>query len=293
MISSLGAFAQSNSNQTQLYEWNVENVGVATGERIVATITSNGGSYSGAGIVGQIIDGNSNWGNAMPTMANFKLFVSFDESKYKLEQDVIASNVTLKLKRISATQITLVANCTDAHKQLRILFRYSSGLNTTVALGSSGVVIESGTTLIAQPTYLSNLTGKLNLNVANNVNTSDYTLAVGGKAIAESITVKLQSGWADYVFNKDYKLPSLKEVKAFIDKNHHLPDMPSEGELVKDGLNLGEINKVLTKKVEELTLYLIEKDNQMLEQRKAIADFKSELDDLKKQMLELKTKNNN
>lgn len=45
-----------------------------------------------------------------------------------------------------------------------------------------------------------------------------------------------------------------------IDQNHHLPEMPSEQEITKDGLNLGEMNKILTKKVEELTLYLIEED---------------------------------
>ena len=89
-------------------------------------------------------------------------------------------------------------------------------------------------------------------------NTYTYKLAVNGSAIATSMTVKLLSDWPDYVFNKNYQLSSLDAVKTYIDQNHHLPDMPSAGEVEKNGLNLGEINKQLTKKVEELTLYLIE-----------------------------------
>lgn len=59
-------------------------------------------------------------------------------------------------------------------------------------------------------------------------NPRGYKLAVAGKAIAEEVTVKLQSSWPDYVFKKDYHLPSLIDVKIYIDKNQHLPDMPSE-----------------------------------------------------------------
>jgi len=97
-------------------------------------------------------------------------------------------------------------------------------------------------------------------------NTGNNKLAVGGGVIAESVTVKLQANWPDYVFKKDYQLPSLTDVKTYIDQNQHLPDMPSEAEVAKNGLNLGEMNKLLVKKVEELTLYLIEKDKKEKEQ---------------------------
>jgi len=94
-----------------------------------------------------------------------------------------------------------------------------------------------------------------------------YKLAVAGNIISESVTVKLQSQWPDYFFKSNYKLPSLTTVKAYIDKNQHLPDMPSETEVAKDGVNLGEMNKLLLKKVEELTLYLIQKDKQLSTER--------------------------
>jgi hypothetical protein len=61
----------------------------------------------------------------------------------------------------------------------------------------------------------------------------------------------------DYVFKSDYKLASLKDVKAYIEKNHHLPEMPSAKTITKQGLNLGQMNTLLLKKVEELTLYTI------------------------------------
>jgi hypothetical protein len=90
-----------------------------------------------------------------------------------------------------------------------------------------------------------------------------YQFAVNGSAIATSITVQLRTAWPDYVFKKEYQLPSLTDVKTYIDQNQHLPDMPSEAEIAKDGLNLGEMNRLLVKKVEELTLYLIEKDKEV------------------------------
>jgi hypothetical protein len=70
------------------------------------------------------------------------------------------------------------------------------------------------------------------------------------------MTIKFYANWPDYLFKKNYKLPSLLAVKDYIDKNQHLPDMTFEQEVAKDGINLGEMNKLLTKKVEELTLFL-------------------------------------
>jgi hypothetical protein len=109
-------------------------------------------------------------------------------------------------------------------------------------------------------------------------NTGNNKLAVGGGIIAESVTVKLQANWPDYVFKKDYQLKPLSEVKVYIDQNQHLPEIPSEQEMMKNGLNMGEMNKLLMKKVEELTLYMIE--------------MKEEIKDLQKQNKDLKNKSN-
>lgn len=66
------------------------------------------------------------------------------------------------------------------------------------------------------------------------------------------------ANWPDYVFDKKYKLRSIEEIKAFISENKHLPDMPNAKEVETQGLDLGEMVTILTKKIEELTLYLIQ-----------------------------------
>jgi len=67
-----------------------------------------------------------------------------------------------------------------------------------------------------------------------------------------------EQSWPDYVFDKNYKLPKLKDVAKFIEKNHHLPGVPSAAEIESDGLNLGDMQKIQMQKIEELTLYLIQ-----------------------------------
>jgi hypothetical protein len=104
-----------------------------------------------------------------------------------------------------------------------------------------------------------------------------YAFAVNGSAIATSFTVQSYGSWPDYVFKPSYQLPSLNLVKAYIDQNHHLPDVPSAEQVAKDGLNLGDMNKITMQKVEELTLYLIKKDEKIDEQQKQIDSLKEQL----------------
>lgn len=71
--------------------------------------------------------------------------------------------------------------------------------------------------------------------------------------------VKIEAtGWSDFVFDKDYKLPTLKEVEDHINKKGTLPDIPSEQEVLKNGIDVGEMQTKLLQKIEELTLYVIE-----------------------------------
>ena len=95
-----------------------------------------------------------------------------------------------------------------------------------------------------------------------------YKLAVGGKMVAEEVVIKLQANWPDYVFNPAYKLPSLVDVEKFIQTNHHLQGVPSETEVKKDGLAVGDMNAVLLKKIEELTLYIIDLEKRLKEVEK-------------------------
>ena len=93
----------------------------------------------------------------------------------------------------------------------------------------------------------------------------EYRLYVEGGIMTEKVRVKLQGEWSDYVFDEDYDLMSLSEVESFIKENKHLPDVPSAKEVKKDGLDVAEMNATLLKKVEELTLHIIELEKKVNE----------------------------
>ncbi|MCU0467392.1 MAG: hypothetical protein MUF58_02235 [Arcicella sp.] len=101
-----------------------------------------------------------------------------------------------------------------------------------------------------------------------------YKLAVGGDVIAERVVVKLQTNWPDCVFKTGYSLRSLSEVEAFVKTNSHLPDVPSEAEIKEKGIDVEQMNATLLKKVEELTLYLIEMKKENEKQTQAIEKLK-------------------
>lgn len=83
-----------------------------------------------------------------------------------------------------------------------------------------------------------------------------YNLTVNGKMRAHA--VKVYTDWADFVFEDTYILPSLEEVEKHIKENGHLKDIPSAADVEDNGIELGEMNKLLLQKIEELTLYIIE-----------------------------------
>jgi hypothetical protein len=88
---------------------------------------------------------------------------------------------------------------------------------------------------------------------------SNYALSVDGTIVATKTVVQIGS-WADKVFQKNYKLMTLSEIEAFVTQYKHLPEIPSEAEVLENGVDVGEMNKLLLQKVEELTLHLIDLD---------------------------------
>ena len=84
-------------------------------------------------------------------------------------------------------------------------------------------------------------------------------------------------GWADFVFALDYELMTLKEVEAFINKNGHLPAVPSAKEAIKNGMDVAQTNILLLQKVEELTLYLIQKDKEVSDLEKRLSSLEAKL----------------
>jgi hypothetical protein len=108
------------------------------------------------------------------------------------------------------------------------------------------------------------------------VNDANYKLFVETGIRTRKVKVDVAT-WPDYVFSSSYKLPSLKEVEQFIKQHKHLPDVPSEAEVKKEGLDLGENQVVLLKKIEELTLYIIEQNKKNEDQNKRIEHLEKRL----------------
>lgn len=106
---------------------------------------------------------------------------------------------------------------------------------------------------------------------------TNHLLAVKGRIAATEFTVTNVAAWPDYVFANDYKLWSLEETEAFIKANKHLPNMPAAAVVEKDGYDMGDMQKRMMEKIEELTLHLIEAN-------KSIQHQQMEIDALKKKM---------
>ncbi|MCC9073586.1 tail fiber protein [Flavobacterium sp. F-65] len=123
-------------------------------------------------------------------------------------------------------------------------------------------------------TSLAFFQGKVGIGTQN----PDEKLTVNGKIHAQEVRIDLQSPMTvpDYVFANDYKLKSLQEVEEFIKQNSHLPEIPSAKEIEKNGLMLAEMNMSLLKKMEEMTLYLIEQEKKNAIQSEKIERLEKE-----------------
>jgi len=104
--------------------------------------------------------------------------------------------------------------------------------------------------------------GNVGIGMINPTNKLD----VNGTIHSKEVKVDM-NGWSDFVFTKEYNLPTLEQVEKHIIEKGHLENIPSEKEVLKDGINLGEMNAKLLQKIEEMTLYMI--------------DFKKEMNELK------------
>lgn len=155
---------------------------------------------------------------------------------------------------------------------------YSTTSNKLEVLGTTQL---SGNTTVGTTSANSNLTVNGDISIKNRVAIGnqipngidfDYKLCVDGKAVAKEFVVQTNS-WQDTVFSESYQLRPIEEVQAYIKANKHLPEIPAEKEVISNGISIGEMNQLFMKKIEELTLYII----QLKEENKAI------LEQLKKQ----------
>jgi len=162
----------------------------------------------------------------------------------------------LHLKNSDPTLITLQRENSTANVNIA----YKNDNNLIYA----GLDVNGGFTIGTEPNLIASsvFTARSNGNIGIGTTAPTEKLSVKGKIRAQEIKVEL-TGWADYVFAKDYKLPTLEETENHIKKNGHLPNIPSAAEVAKNGVELGEMNKKLLQKIEELTLYIIDQQKRI------------------------------
>ncbi len=137
--------------------------------------------------------------------------------------------------------------------------------------------IESSTT--GSPVSIQNTIINFNAvtgNVGIGTTTPKSKLAVNGQIRATEVKVLADvNSVPDYVFESDYDLRTLKETKEYIAQNKHLPEIPSATEIGENGIDLGDMNMRLLKKIEELTLYQIELMEEMEAMKKELQELKN------------------
>jgi len=148
-----------------------------------------------------------------------------------------------------------------------------------------------GTTNPTKPLHVKGdgyITGSLGIGTTD---MGGFKLKVSGKINCSEVVVTApgsQSGdgdggeWPDNVFSDDYQLRSLDELSSYIQENQRLPEIPSAAEVAENGVNLLQINTLLLKKVEELTLYILQQNEQILQQNEQMTDLQKQINQLKK-----------
>jgi hypothetical protein len=153
--------------------------------------------------------------------------------------------------------------------------------NRTIRFDCSSNVATGGWEFYNNSTSRSLMYVKQGGNVGIGTTNPQAKLAVNGDVAARLFKTTV-TGWPDFVFAKDYSLPSLQKVEAYIQSHHHLPEIPSAKEVEANGLDLGANQAKLLQKIEELTLYLIEQDKRLRAQATIIEQQEQRLKKLEK-----------
>lgn len=150
--------------------------------------------------------------------------------------------------------------------------------NHKIEVSKNGMNITSANDLLDINAKSIKMMGKVGINTDNNFTGDyDYTLAVKGGVLTSEVYVKEVEEWHDYVFSEDYTLMTLDELENYVKNQKHLPDMPSESEVIEKGYSMVGMDGVLLKKIEELTLYTIDLQRQLQTQQETINMLKEAL----------------
>ncbi len=156
-----------------------------------------------------------------------------------------STNGFLMLGTGSSTNIVIDNN--------EILARNNNGASDLFLQHSGGNLILCGTEA-----------GSVGIGIASGASIpAGYLFAVDGKMISEELKVQLSGNWPDYVFKEGYQLKSFDQLRSFIKEKNHLPNIPPAQEVEKNGIEVGDMQKRMMEKIEEITLYILELESRI------------------------------
>ncbi|MEJ0034194.1 MAG: fibronectin type III domain-containing protein [Bacteroidota bacterium] len=182
------------------------------------------------------------------------------ETNYIVERSIASGTGYTVL----ATRPANTVSYSDASAVLGTPYYYR--VKATNGSGNSNYSNEITATLTATITQLcTNLycDGLGGVGVGTSSIPSGYRMAIKGKMIAEGVKLDLQMAWPDYVFGQDYKLRDLPSLRSYINQNKHLPGMPTDAEVSKNGIDIGEMDVKFLEKIEEMSLYMIQMEERI------------------------------
>ncbi len=167
---------------------------------------------------------------------------------------------------LEAGRDVLAGRDVKAERNLEAKQDVKAGANVTAGenITAAGDLVAGDDLTVENDLFVKN--GKVGIGVDPNsasATPGSHRLYIGGSMIAEEVKVELRATWPDYVFEPDFKLTPLPAIETFIKNHKHLPNIPSAAEVAQNGLPLGETQRLMMEKIEELYLHLIELEKQV------------------------------
>ena len=175
-----------------------------------------------------------------------------------------ASNANVKVGVGTATPTALlhVSGDSDSTQIFRVSASGATAFrvhgNQGSAVGTADLPAFEGLLVQGNSTFRSDVVVEDELLVNTTTGANGYTVSVDGRIACEEVRVQEAGLWPDYVFERDYDLTPLADLKKFLGEQKHLPGIPSAAEVQANGFELGNMQKRMLEKIEELTLYVIE-----------------------------------